>query len=96
MKNLGGHSGPKKKSRGAHINVSSHHPHRRRNIFVPTRQPLYTSVRIYSYLELQRDNFFVVGLLQRQFTQMFCVTTGISSENLRQIEQEIFELFDFL
>jgi len=38
-----------------------HLPYRRTNIFAPTRQPLYTRVgrvRIYSYLELQRDNVF--------------------------------------
>jgi len=47
---------------------------------------------MYSYLELQRNNYFVVGLLQRKFTRMFSITTGACPGNFRQIEQELYEL----
>ena len=44
------------------------------------RQPLYTGVRLYLYLELQRDNVFVVVFLQRKVTRMISIITGMSGK----------------
>jgi len=49
-----------------------------------------------SLIAYQATTLFVLGCFPRKFPQMLCILTGISPENFRNIEPELFELYNFL